>query len=83
MKTESPASTDAVPLCLVVPLMRVADGMGTNEDWGRLEEAAVAFGVMVPTWLATVDEELAKRVKGRTFMTAAQWDAFLSQKAAA
>ena len=52
---------EPVPLCLVVPLMRVADNLGTTEDYQRLENAGAAYTGKFPGWLADLDAELAAR----------------------
>lgn len=52
---------DPIPICLVVPLMRVADNLGTTDDYHRLENAGPAYTGKFPGWLADIDAELAAR----------------------
>lgn len=58
--TQKP-NLDPIPLCLVVPLTRIADKLGTSADYGRLDNAGPAYADKVPTWLASIDRELAAR----------------------
>ena len=59
--TPTSKNLDPVPFCLIVPLMRVADKLGTSADYGRLDNAGPAYADKLPGWLATIDAELAAR----------------------
>ena len=59
--TPTSKNLDSVPFCLIVPLMRVADKLGTSADYGRLDNAGPAYADKLPGWLSSIDAELAAR----------------------
>jgi hypothetical protein len=58
---ENPA-LEPIPFCLLVPLVRIAEGLGASSDYGSLETATKAYGdVRVAGWLTRVEAQLAER----------------------
>ncbi len=57
------AHLESVPLSLVVPIVRVAEGLGTTADFTAIEQAAELVGrPVVAAWLAKVEAVVAERV---------------------
>jgi hypothetical protein len=53
---------EPIPFCLLVPLVRVAEGLGTTADYSNLDSAGKAHGAKkVAQWLKDIEEELAGR----------------------
>jgi len=63
MKTQP---TDPVPFCLILPLMRVATGLGSERDFAVLEDAGPAYREQVPRWLADLEEASGYPDPGKT-----------------